>query len=396
MAGYIIDGNMHKLSILETKNVTGKKMYWEAYVIDDTFYRKSWQEGGKVREFPPTVCKGKNVGRSNETTGHQQALSECKKKWLDQMSKGYVTKGETSTVKLLPMLAQKFTDRKKYIQYPCAVSRKLDGIRMLASANFTQGNMLSSFSQSSEIVLTSRTGKPFMYVDKIREHIKSVYNVFGYDLILDGELYSHNLPFSVISGAIRSTKQKSESDHLLEYWIFDIVDTTRSYKTRAQILKDIQDWYVEKYPIGERVLQFELYELVEKENELSRYHDEYVNDGFEGLIIRNLEGKYLLEKRSNDLQKYKSFEDAEFEIVGFKLGTGTEEGAIIFVCGVGDQTFDVRPRGSIGERIEKAKRGNSFIGKKLTVRYQPSVKQSDVDKNELPRFPIGIEVRDYE
>ena len=129
---------------------------------------------------------------------------------------------------------------------------------------------------------------------------------------------------------------------------------------------------------------------------MSRYHDEYVNDGFEGLIIRNLEGKYLLEKRSNDLQKYKSFEDAEFEIVGFKLGTGTEEGAIIFVCGVGDQTFDVRPRGSIGERIEKAKRGNSFIGKKLTVRYQPSVKQSDVDKNELPRFPIGIEVRDYE
>lgn len=388
MVTYTIVGNMHKLPILETTNVTGKKMYWEAHVIDDTFYRKTWQEGGKVREFPPTVCKGKNIGKSNETTGHQQALSECKKKWLDQTSKGYTVVGDATAkieLKLLPMLAQKFTDRKKNIKYPCGVSRKLDGIRMLGS--FKTGN----------IILTSRTGKPFMYVDKIRQHITNVFNVFGYGLILDGELYSHDLPFSVISGAIRSTRQKSEHDHLLEYWIFDIVDTTLPYTRRAQILSDIQDWYIEKYPEEERVLKFELYEQVEKESELQAYHDKYVKDGFEGLIIRNLEAKYLLEKRSNDLQKFKSFEDAEFEIVGFKLGTGTEEGAIIFVCKWGEnQTFDVRPRGSIGDRIEKAKRGNDFIGKMLTVRYQPFVKQSDVDKNELPRFPIGIDVRDYE
>ena len=386
-SGYTIVGNMHKLPILETTNVTGKKMYWEAHVVNDTFYRKSWQEGGKIREFPPTVCKGKNIGKSNETTGHQQALSECKKKWLDQTSKGYVASGDSKVkieVKLLPMLAQKFTERKKYIQYPCGVSRKLDGIRML-----------SSF-KPDEIILTSRTGKKFMYVDKIRQHIKSIYNVFGCDLILDGELYSHELPFSVISGAIRSTKQKSDSDHLLEYWIFDIVDTTMPYRKRARLLQDIHDWYNEKYPECERVLKFELFELVENETDLKEYHDKYVKDGFEGLIIRNLEGKYLLEKRSNDLQKFKSFEDAEFEIVGFKVGTGTEQGAIIFVCKLGELTFDVRPRGSIGDRIEKAKRGDSFIGKMLTVRYQPSVKQSDVDKNELPRFPIGIEVRDYE
>jgi ATP-dependent DNA ligase len=121
-----------------------------------------------------------------------------------------------------------------------------------------------------------------------------------------------------------------------------------------------------------------------------------VSQGFEGLIVRNLHGKYLLEKRSNDLQKFKNFEDTEFEIVGYKLGTGTEAGAIIFICKSGEKTFDVRPRGSIGDRIEKAKHGDEFVGKQLTVRYQPSVKQSDVDKCELPRFPIGIDVRDYE
>lgn len=384
---YTIDGSMHRLPVLINTTLTGKQQYWEAYVCGDCYYRKSWQEGGKVKEFPKTVCTGKNVGRLNETTGHQQALLECRKKWSDQISKGYTISGDDNVKidqKILPMLAQNFTERCKHISYPCAVSRKLDGIRML------------SCYKKYKIVLTSRTGKEFLYVDKIREHIMDVYSVFGYDLILDGELYVHDLPFSVISGSIRSTRQKSDSDHLLEYWIFDIVNTTMSYKKRAQILSEIKDWYVEKYKNSFQVLKFELYELIDNKDKVKEFHDRYVEQGFEGLIIRNLEGKYLLQKRSNDLQKFKNYKDDEFEIVGFKVGTGTEEGAIIFECKVNDKTFDVRPRGSISDRIEKAKKGHSYIGKMLTVRYQPSVKESDINKNELPRFPIGIEVRDYE
>jgi ATP-dependent DNA ligase len=386
---YTIEGELHKLPMLVNTNVGGKKQFWEAHVIGDSFYRKSWIDGGKIREFPVTVCTGKNVGRSNETSGHEQALQECLRKWLNQQSKGYtvvsVGKDEgTPPVRLLPMLAQKYTDRSKYIKFPCAASRKLDGIRMLST--FKDGN----------IILTSRTGKEFKFVEKIRQHLLEIYDAFGSNLVLDGELYSHDLPFSVISGAIRSTRQKSSHDHLLEYWIFDVVDINVPYNERATILENIQHWYLKKYSKSERVIQFELYQLCEKAEQLIEFHDKYVSQGFEGLIVRNLHGKYLLEKRSNDLQKFKNFEDTEFEIVGYKLGTGTEAGAIIFICKSGEKTFDVRPRGSIGDRIEKAKHGDEFVGKQLTVRYQPSVKQSDVDKCELPRFPIGIDVRDYE
>ena len=270
---------------------------------------------------------------------------------------------------LLPMLAQKYTEREKHIKYPCAVSRKLDGIRMLSRVH------------EDKVVLTSRTGKEFMHVDKIRKHIRDVYTAFGFGsgTVLDGEIYSHDLPFSVISGAIRSTRHKSTNDHLLEYWIFDIVDTTMSYEHRAKLLSDIRSWYVDKYALSDRVLQFELYELSDKDS-VKIFHDKYVKEGFEGLIVRNLGGMYTT-KRSNDLQKYKSFVDAEFIIVGFKLGTGSEEGAIIFECKCGDKTFDVRPRGSIEGRIEQAKHGQTYIGKDLTVRYQPSIKQSDIDRH---------------
>lgn len=396
MNEYIVEDDIHLLPLLVNTTLNGKKQYWSAYVIENKIYRDTWIDVGKKRQFPILTIHGKNDGKSNSTTDHEQALKECYRKWLNQMSKGYTRvvqqfQSENITTNcnqelLLPMLAQKFTERKKYVKYPCAVSRKLDGIRMVSSY------------KDGKVVLTSRTGKEFMHVEKVREHIQKLYSVFGNTIVLDGELYSHDLPFSVISGAIRSIKKKSVSDHLLEYWIFDIIDVSEDYKTRAHRLKEMEEWYTSTYSnVSDRVLKFELYTLIEKESEVQKYHDLYVSQGFEGLIIRNLDGKYIIKHRTNDLQKFKNFEDAEYKIVGYKLGTGTEEGAIIFECEfTPGKTFDVRPRGSIAERVEKAKRGYTFIGKQLTVRYQPCVKQSDVERNEIPRFPIGLEVRDYE
>jgi DNA ligase 1 len=380
MDEYIVDNNTYLLPLLVNTTLNGKKQYWSIYVIENKIYRDTWIETGKKRQFPVLEIQGK----TNRTTDHEQALKEGYRKWLNQMSKGYTRATQQQEQLLLPMLAQKFTERKKYIKYPCAVSKKLDGIRMISC--FKDG----------KIVLTSRTGKEFMHVEKVRQHVQDLYSEFG-NIILDGELYSHDLPFSVISGAIRSIKKKSIHDHLLEYWIFDVIDVNTDYKTRAQLLQKMEEWYNSSYSVDDRVLKFELYTLVDKETQIQEYHDVYVSQGFEGLIIRNLDGKYIIKHRTNDLQKFKNFEDTEYKIVGYKLGTGTEAGAIIFECEFSPgKTFDVRPRGSISERIEKAKKGNTFIGKQLTVRYQPCVKQSDVEKNELPRFPIGLEIRDYE
>ena len=39
-------------------------------------------------------------------------------------------------------------------------------------------------------------------------------------------------------------------------------------------------------------------------------------EGFEGAIIRNMDGLYTFIHRVDDLQKYKEFFDAEFKIIG--------------------------------------------------------------------------------
>jgi hypothetical protein len=87
--------------------------------------------------------------------------------------------------------------------------------------------------------------------------------------------------------------------------------------------------------------------------------------------------------------------DSEFEIVGFTEGTGIESGLVLWVCKVpgadevGDATFTVRPTGTHAERAVQFKDAKKYVGKYLTVKYFELFEG-------VPRFPIGISVRDYE
>ena len=134
--------------------------------------------------------------------------------------------------------------------------------------------------------------------------------------------------------------------------------------------------------------------IVNNFNELQQAHTKYVEDGYEGLIIRTMKGIYQPDHRSSSLLKFKSFKDDEFEIVDFKEGKGNDKGTIIFKCktnaGGEDKFFEVRPRGTREERKEMFENGKDYIGKKITVKY------FELTDENIPRFPVGIAIRDYE
>lgn len=381
---------IHLLPTLYNRDKMGRLNKWTIYVSNNSIASYSQIDEGVIKRFKPVCCKGKNIGKKNETSDEEQALFECYSKWLKKQDQGYTkdipkelskdTKKDEKTT-LLPMLANKYQDRKKYLQIPFAVSRKLDGIRMITKQ------------EDNKIICLSRLGKEFCFMEHIRTQILSVMTKLNWmNINFDGELYSHDLSFNQISSIVRQKNKPSKDEDKLQYWIFDVADTNATYKERVYFLKVFKETYEKLFPKS-NTLQFELYELVDNHDVIQSLHDKYVNEGFEGLMARNLESLYKFKHRSNDLLKYKNFEDEEFEIVDFKLGKGTEEGAIIYTCKSGTEVFDVRPRGSIFQRIEDGKKGKSFIGKKLTVRYQ---KDSRDLENTLPRFPVGICIRDYE
>ena len=131
--------------------------------------------------------------------------------------------------------------------------------------------------------------------------------------------------------------------------------------------------------------------LSERLEEFDLYESRFISDGYEGMMVRNQNSLYKYKHRSYDLQKVKRFVDKEFKIIGGKDGTGRETGLVIFKCVTNDGSeFDVRPMGTHEDRAEVYKNLNSYIGKDLTVKYQ------ELTDDGIPRFPVGISVRDYE
>ena len=116
---------------------------------------------------------------------------------------------------------------------------------------------------------------------------------------------------------------------------------------------------------------------------------EFVEAGYEGIMLRNAAGVYCANYRSNDLQKYKEFLEEEYKIIDFTQGEGRDSGAVIWMCETDDgKEFTVRPRGSMEQRRAWFREGESYIGKNLTVIFQ------ELTEEGKPRFPVGKSVRD--
>jgi hypothetical protein len=123
-------------------------------------------------------------------------------------------------------------------------------------------------------------------------------------------------------------------------------------------------------------------------SDFRRLFSEFVEAGYEGIMLRNGAGVYRANYRSNDLQKYKEFMEDEYRIIDFKEGEGRDAGAVIWVCETADgKEFTVRPRGTMEQRREWFNDGAKYISKNLTVVYQ------ELTEDGKPRFPVGKAVR---
>lgn len=320
-----------------------------------------------------SAIEGKNIGKKNETTPLQQAESEAMSKWQKKLDKNYSEKIPESVdefVNLLPMLAQKYTERKHYVKLPCYLQPKLDGVR----------SPLSPVGDDMEF--TSRGGKEYTTLEHLKAEIRRT-GILG-KYTLDGEIFCMDKSLQQINSAVKKLRPETLE---LQYWIYDVIDTTLTFEKRLAILEQIR-----KDLINAKCTSIVVVPTVSVvcEEDLMTFHKVFSKD-YEGTMIRNADGMYVLDFRSNDLQKLKDFIDDEFEIIGGKEGSGNDEGTVVFRCKTKtDKEFDVRPRGSRDKRREWFEELESCIGKMLTVRYQ------NLSDDGIPVFPVGIAIRDYE
>lgn len=318
----------------------------------------------------------------------------------------------------LPMLAKDYLDHPLKEQREIKVLQpKLDGVRLVAWCDAHE-------QQPKQLKLTSRTGKSMDHLmEEFGEPLNALFGAINAKccdgkvrlIALDGELYVDDVKigFQQVVSMVRNTQtsQSIKDGRInLKYFVYDalfVVDDDddktfhcssigflERYRMLASVMKS--DDYLLQNP-GKIVLLDNLTEEARVHADVESALESCLSKGYEGVMIRDASSAYEPGgKRSSSLLKYKRFVDSEFPIVGFTEATGKDAGTVIWECCTNTKRFNVRPTGTLSERREMLanaqKHADKFNSGKimLTVRYQ------ELTDCGIPRFPVGIVVRDYE
>lgn len=356
--------------ILYKRSVTGKVSTWQAETESNYFRTISGFLDGQKVTSEWTECKAKNVGKKNATTDEQQAQAEVEAMYTKRRDLGYWDKLEDidTPVYFKPMLAHDYNDYKDKITYPIFGQPKLDGVRCIVRADG----------------MWSRNGKAILSAPHIYYSLRPLFEQDP-DLILDGELYADKnvADFNTIISCVRKTKPTRDdlklSADCIQYHIYDLPSHDGTFIQRFKALFQL------KLPECCVIVQTD---QIDNENDLLAYYYDYMHLGYEGQILRT-DSKYE-NKRSKSLLKHKTFNDAEFTILGVIEGKGNLTGKVgKLQFEIDGKPFESAVNGDWEYLAELLKR-NDLIGKKATVKY------FELTEDGIPRFPKVIAIRDFE
>lgn len=360
-------------------------------------------DGKKIQTITP-ITKGSNIGRSNEKSVFEQAIFDMESEINKKVKSGHVTnildvktKDETATIKA-PMKGGKYhpkpdknnkkDDRKDLeaigiLGEKIYLQKKLDGHRYRIHITkddvefySSGGDLVPEFPQISNSLRKS--------FDKIYDYVNSKYGIEEY--YLDGEIYKHglkgvqydestdewkeiivensdgfNATASACGSKVNITPEKQALRDAMEFHLFDVcLDVP--YTTREKVLK---------YFYSDVVKEVESIEIIANAKEIDSYFEQFLLEGYEGLMIRTLNTPYEY-KRSKQLWKYKPKEDIEVQIIGFNESIkGGTLGSLQCILEDGTKV-DSMLKGAIGDDASKLKIWNNqseYLGKWVTVEF---------------------------
>jgi DNA ligase-1 len=352
-----------KLNILYSRATNGKVNTFVIEVIGDKYRTITGYDDGIKTTSNWTVCEAKSYCDAEE-----QALKEAAAIHRKKTETGsFEDIGQIDNkVFFEPMLAKDWNKEKGKVKFPVYSQPKLDGIRCIVRADG----------------MWSRNGKRIISAPHIFEAMKHLFEADP-SLIFDGELYADKFAndFNAICSLVKKTKPTTtdllESAKAIQYHIYDLPSHNTNFSIRSGALNKMT------LP---KCCVVVLTDFVETEAELMALYEEYVNEGYEGQMIR-LDNKYE-NKRSKYLLKHKSFIDEEYTILDIVEGIGNKTGMVgsfVFDSKTGKR-FNSSPKFNWKECTKMWNERESLIGKSATVKY------FNLTPDGVPRFPYVIKI----
>lgn len=343
------------------RSATGGVLTWRQEIHGNSYRTISGTLDGQLIVSEWRECAATNRGRSNERTAPEQAAFEVAANYKKRLERDYHKSIADIDKPLIfkPMLAHTY-EGKRVEQVTAAMMRgdvysqpKLDGMRCIATARG----------------LHTRNGKPILSCPHIVEELTPLFTADP-DLILDGELYNHDLhdDFNTIISAARKTKPNAadleESARLIQYHIYDMPSHEGVFSERIQAIPVVFD-NADSFPSIRLVSTSKISSAIG----LNAFYDDYLTDGYEGQMIR-LNTLYE-NKRSGGLLKRKETQSGEFVVLDIQSGVGNWAGkAKRVVLAIPDgSTCEAGVTGTAKHCADILMHKADYIGQPATVEY---------------------------
>lgn len=370
-----------ELPTLYARAKNGAVLTWDIEVDGNKYRMITGQEGGSKVESNWTVATAKS-----EDTDEKQAAFEATAKWKKKLKSGGYFEDKKDIDKPLafiePMLAHPLiskktkkdkangksstaiVDRSDKLRYPLMVDRKYNGMRQVTSAN-------GPFSRKGEEVKTA---------PHIWEAVKPLFDETP-SLVLDGELYNHDLRHKLneLIHIVRTNADHKitpellrESEQKVRYYVYDgygfevdgveITEDTPCRERRDALKKFLKGVpYIVVVP----------YIMVANMDAAKQNYGEFLDDGYEGAILRNADAPYQ-HFRTDDLIKLKPYEDMEviiLDVIDPGSGNWGGTGKTASVRMANGKEFNATFKGSKETLVEILKQKDKWIGQKVTMTY---------------------------
>jgi DNA ligase-1 len=288
-----------------------------------------------------------------------------------------------------PMLAYPVSAKPIDYNKPTFIQPKLDGVRcviQLELVDHGSDEYASGFGMA--VKAYSRTGKEWKNIDHILKELKPFFKKYP-DIILDGELYNHDLrdDFEKIISLVRKTKptaeDRVEASKLTQFHCYDIIDEKLPFDQRIEFVNE------SLMLLGDSI-HIVLTMQVHSDSGAKEIHNINLHNGYEGSIVRTNDTYQC--KRSHNLRKFKDFKDAEAEITGWVEGKGKRKGTIgkfTAVDSEGNQ-FGMPVMDKFKILQANFETMKDWVGKTATFTYFERTKANSY------RHPLFKAIRDYE
>ncbi len=198
---------------------------------------------------------------------------------------------------------------------------------------------------------------------------------------LDGELYAKELKFEEIQASVMDKLPDEKAWSRLKFHVFDVPEASGGLLER---LSELEKFILQNPQAGQNLKIIKQVKV--KDNaEFEAFAEAVIAKSGEGAVVREPNAAYE-RGRSQNVLKYKKFNDAECVVVAHKVGQGKFSGLLgSVVC----ENLSDKKRFKIGSGFSDKERANPpKIGSVITYKYQ------NLTAKGLPRFPVFLRVRE--